>query len=138
MSTEAAEADVRWRPFLDHGSSFLGDDDLATVPGRADAGGGVDRQADVAAVREGDEAAVDPDANSNRQILRPRSPRQRALNAHRSLDGRDDALEDGEELVGADFDLSSAGPQHGVANDLPHTLEQVRVAVAQLPQERGG
>ncbi len=81
---------------------------------------------------------MDPDANSNRQILRPRSPGQRALNAHRGLDGRDDALEDGEELVGADFDLSSAGPQHGVANDLPHTLEHVRVAVAQLPQERGG
>src|SRR5438128_2389153 len=63
MSTEAAELDVR--TFVrDRDACLVGDNDLATVTGRAHAGGRVHGQPDVPAIGQGDEAAMEPDADS--------------------------------------------------------------------------
>src|SRR3989442_14848583 len=105
MPTEAAIADARRRRSCDRVFCHLGDDNLTPMRRRADAGHGVDGQADVPYVRQRGPAAMDSDAHSDREIFRPALPAERTLDSGGSLDGVCGALEDGEELVGAGVNL---------------------------------
>src|SRR3989442_14396148 len=100
MPTEATIADARRRRSCDRVFCHLGDDNLTPMRRRADAGHGVDGQADVPEVRQGGPAAMDSDAHSDGEIFRPALPAERTLDSCGSLDGGCGALEGREELVG--------------------------------------
>ena len=53
------------RRMLDRAAGCPRHQDLPAVPGRADPGGGMHRQPDIACVGQGRLAAVDPDANAD-------------------------------------------------------------------------
>ena len=91
------------------GRGRLRDEHLAAVPGRADAGGAVDVEADVAALGRGRLAGVD------RPSVRAAAPRdghswrgKRTLCVDRRVDGVPGARERDEELVAAAVDLVAA------------------------------
>jgi len=75
---------------------------------RADAGRGMDGQADVPDIRECRVAAVNPDPHPHLQIIGPGAAAERPLDGHRRLDRRRGAIEDREELVSARIDLAAA------------------------------
>ncbi len=77
----------------------LGDEDLPTVPGRADAGGAMDVHADIALVRNGRLTRMD--AHPNRQL----EPALRLLGRGQSVRG---AGESDEERVTLSVDLDAA------------------------------
>ena len=72
------------------------------------------------------------------QIVQPGPSLHRALDAHRRLDRRNDLLEDREELIRAGVDLATARSKHRVPDDAPDVVQQVRVAIAELPEKSGG
>src|SRR5215470_9918752 len=100
MSTEAPEPEGDRVGFSRRRSGRCGHEDLLPMRRRADAGRGVDGQADVPDVRERRMAAVDPDTHAYLEIVGPGVVDERPLDGHRRLDSRRGALEDREELVG--------------------------------------
>ena len=73
----------------------------------ADAGRGMDGEADVPDIRQCRVAAVNPDTHPHFQIVGPLAIAERPLDGYRSLDSRRGALEDREELVGTGIDFSA-------------------------------
>src|SRR2546427_465213 len=138
MPTEASEAYAGRQRSLDGGLRLAGDDDLASMCRPADPGRSVHGQTDVPRVGQGGTAAVDPGSDPAFQIVQPGPGAHCALDAYRRLDGRNDLLEDREELIRAGVDLATAGTKHRVPDDVPDVVQQVRVAVAELPEKRGG
>src|SRR5438128_7125543 len=138
MPTEAPEADAGRQRSLDSGLRLAGDDDLASTRRPADPSRCVHGQTDVPRIGQGGTAAVDPGSDPAFQIVQPGPGAHRALDAHRRLDRRNDLLEDREELIGAGVDLATAGSKHRLPYDAPDVVQQVRVAIAELPEESGG
>src|SRR5207245_5821390 len=116
---------------------LAGDDDLAAVGRGADTGGGVYRKSDVSRVGQARTAAMDPHSNAALHVVRPRSLAHPSLDGHPGLDGRDDVLEDGEELVGPNVDLPPPRLAHRAAKDRSDVFQELRVPVAQLAEQRG-
>src|SRR5712691_6302759 len=138
MPTEASEADAGRQRSLDGVLRLAGDDDLASMCRPADPSRGVYGQTDVPRVGQGGTAAVDPGSDPAFQIVQPGPSAHRALDASRRLDRRNDLLEDREELNRAGVDLAAAGSKHRLPDDAPDIVQQVRVAIAELPEKSGG
>src|SRR5439155_16786088 len=138
VPTEGVETDAGGQGVLDSSSGLVGDHDLAAMRRRTDTGRGVDGQPDVPRIGEGGAAAVDTGADLYLEVLGPGPRAQRALDDHGRFDGRNDALEDGEELIRAGVDLTAAGAAHRGPNDVLDVFQQVRVAIAELPEKNGG
>ena len=98
MPAERPEGPARNGPVPDDVARRLRDEDLPAVARRADAGGDVDVEADVALVAELGLAGVDADAHAHDAVRGPRLALDRALEPDR---GRDRVAGAGEGEKGA-------------------------------------
>jgi hypothetical protein len=120
------------RVVFDETSRRLGEDDLAPVCGRGDAGSAVDVHADVALVGDDRLAGVDADAHANRAGFQ---------GAARVGGGRDcvgGTREGNEEGIALRVDLDSALGSAGLSDQPPMLGECLRVRLcAQLVEQPG-
>ena len=137
MPAEAAEAEADRYRSSDGYRGLAGHDNLTAMGGGADPGYGVDGQTDVTEIGEGGAAAVDPDANPHFEIVAPGPFAKRPLDGRCRLDGVDGALEDGEELVGADVDLAAACAKDRRTQRASDAAEQVSISIAQAAEKNG-
>src|SRR3989454_8347245 len=138
MPAEAAEAETGRHRCSDGFRGLAGHDDLTPMGRGADTGYGVDGQTDVAEIGEGGATAVDPDANPHFEIVAPGPCAERPLDGRCRLDGVDGALDDGEELVGADVDRAAACAKDRRTQCASDAAEQVSISIAQAAEKSGG
>lgn len=136
MPAETAETNAR-QLSIERTLRLTGDDDLAPVGRGANPSCGVDGQTDVPRLRKGGAATVDTGTKADRDVARPRPFPQTALDGESCFDGRNDTLEDREELVGSGVDLTAARPKHGLSNDVSTVVKHARIAIAK-PAQMGG
>ena len=122
---------------LDQHPCRLGEQHLAAVAGRAEAGGAVDIQADVAAGAEARLAGVQAHPHPDRDTLRPGILGQRSLRCHRGRDGVGGTGEDDEEAVALGIDLPPAVGLEGRSQQMLMRLQRGAVAFAE-PLEQAG
>src|SRR6266508_844806 len=124
VQAEVGEA----RPAIEKRPRAVGDDDLAAVRGRADAGGLVYVDPDVALVGQLRLARVDADADLNWAFA------QRSLRCVRSRDRLLRACERVAEGIALGIDLDAAVPPEGLAQPPPVLRECLGIALTKLLQ----
>src|SRR5256712_8633173 len=138
VPAEVAEAETGRYRCSDGFRGLARHDDLTPMGRGADTGYGVDGQTDVAEIGEGGATAVDPDANPHFEIVAPGPFAEGPLDGRCRLDGVDAALEDGEDLVGADVDLAAACAKDRRTQCASDAAEQVSISIAQAAEKSGG
>ena len=108
VSTEVSKSEAARCRFSCCRSGGGGHHDLPSVGRRADAGRGVDGQADVPDIRQCRVAAVNADTHPHVQIVGPGVVAEHLLDGHRRLDSGRGPIKDRKELVGTRIDFPAA------------------------------
>jgi hypothetical protein len=120
---------------LDDGAGGLGDEDLAAVRCRADPGGQVKAEAEVALLLDPGLSRVEAHADTELLTLRPLVRGERPLRGGGGAERVTGAPERDEEGVALGPHLLAAVLGEGGAHERPVIGEQLRIAVAQPPQQ---
>jgi hypothetical protein len=138
MLSQVEELDAGRQLSLDELAGGPREQDLASVPRRADTGGAMNPEADVALAADGRLGRVDADADPDFLILGPAVIRQRALGCEGRREGVPRPPERDEEGVALGVDLVAAGLLEGVAKESLMVGEERSIVVAESPQQPRG
>ena len=137
MLPELAQPDVRRLVVGEQRGGGLGQEYLASVRSRADAGGSMDSETDVALVRDKRLACVQPHAHSNVDVLRPGVGGESALRVRGGCGGVLHPREGDEERVSLRVDDPAVVRLEGSDQECAVLVDDRGVAVAQPAEELG-
>src|SRR2546425_8233275 len=135
MAPEALEGGDTRRGF-DQALARRGrEQDLSAVAGRADTGGRMHRDPDVARLSERGPASVHADADAHVGALRPRALPERALDLEGRVERAQRLSEDREELIRPRVHLVAVRTTHAGPDDRPYVAQEDDVPVSQPVQK---